>query len=222
MVALGAMYQRDLTVSETQTERQSATRPSGGVAEQLLGPNWSASNAAVQRFASALGERLPSAPPVLQRRPAGHEAELRMGAVALQRAVAERRMIARDQDPGPPSAPDWWGLVCGRKEGKWYCTVNTPSGEAEVDLSSLTPEQRAVVTDPDRKNCPPQRWNWFWKNCCKPDEVFDLSQRHCTPVKKEKPVPAPPPVPDEPWDIPPAPPKQPGDYPLPDEGQAYA
>jgi hypothetical protein len=216
------MYQRDLTVSETQTERQPVARSSGGVAEQLLGPNWSASNAAVQRFASALGERLPSGPPVVQPRPARHEADLRMGAVALQRAVAERRMIARDQEPGAPGAPDWWGLVCGLKDGKWSCTGKTPKGDVDVDLDTLTPEQRRVVTDPDRKNCPPQRWNWFWKNCCKPDEVFDLSQRHCVPVKKERPAPTPPPVPDEPWDIPAAPPKQPGDYPLPDEGQAYA
>jgi hypothetical protein len=216
------MHQRDLTRPEAQTERQPAVRPGGGVAERLLGPNWSASNAAVQRVATALGERLPSGPPVLQPTGARHEHELRTGSLALQRAVAERRMIARDQNPGAPEAPEWWGLVCGKKDGKWSCTGKTPNGDVEIDASTLPEDQRRVVMDPDRKNCPPQRWNWFWKNCCKPDEVFDLSQRHCRPVKKEKPAPPPPPVPDEPWDIPPAPERHPGDYPLPDEGQAYA
>lgn len=227
------MYQRDHDRSSGPSRTRSHTRQDGGgAAQRLLGPHSSAGNAAIQRMAPALGLRLAAAPRALQRCGAGgctcggscggheeeFEEELRVGCAALQRAVADRRMIARDQDPGPPEAPDWWGIVCGTKDGKPYCTFRTPKGEVEVDLATLTPEQRAVVMDPERKNCPPQRWNWFWKNCCKPDEYFDLSQRHCAPVKREKPAP----VQEEPWVIPPAPEKHPGDYPLPDEGQAYA
>jgi hypothetical protein len=179
----------------------------------------SAGNAAVQRMAPTLRHLVSPTPRALHRRPVRNEDDrLRAGSAALQRAVADRRMIARDQDPGPPQSPDWWGIVCGVKEGKPYCTVNTPKGELEVELEKLTPEQRAIVKDPARGNCPPQRWNWFWKTCCKPGEHFEIAQRHCAPDKKERPAP----VQEEPWDIPPAPEQHPGDYPLPDEGQAYA
>ena len=67
-----------------------------------------------------------------------NEDELRMGAQALQRAVADRRMVARDgQDPGPPRRPTcraWAAGSTARASGR------APARPAR-DRSSSTPSR---------------------------------------------------------------------------------
>jgi hypothetical protein len=161
------------------------------------------SNAGLQRLARGT-------PPARPRRVPGVDADTAPAAAALQRAVAARRVLARDpdQDPGPPELPDPKGLTCGIKDGKPFCTVATGKGDPlELDPSALSPD----APDPKRpKNCPPERWNWFWESCCAPGKHFDPATKSCRENAKE-----------QPFDIPPAPPQDWGDFPLPDDGQAY-
>jgi hypothetical protein len=161
----------------------------------------------------------------LAHRHAGADERVRTGAAALQRAVATRRMIAReDEPPGPPDMPDVYGLVCGRKDGKWSCTLQTPKGEVEVDPDTFSPQDRQAAIDPKRpKNCPPERWNWFWANCCAPGKHFNLDKRACVPNAQEQPMGPPAPPPEPPMERPPpAPPPEKGDFPLPAGDPVYA
>jgi hypothetical protein len=138
---------------------------------------------------------------------------LRTGFAAVQRAVTARRMVSRDQDPGPPDMPDVWGLQCGIKDGKPTCTMNTPKGDVDVDPDTLSPDDKKAAFDPRRpKDCQPERWNWFWQSCCATGKRFDAKKKSCVPVPREKEFDFGPP--------PPAPEK--GDFPLPDPNQAVA
>jgi hypothetical protein len=163
---------------------------------------------AIQRIAAELAQRH-----------AGVDERVRSGTAALQRAVATRRMVAREGDPpGPPDMPDVYGLVCGRKEGKWSCTLQTPKGEVELDPDTFSAQDRQAALDPKRpKNCPPERWNWFWATCCQPGKHFSLDKRACVFNAQEQPMGPPAPPPPEP----PAPPEK-GDYPLPADDPVYA
>jgi hypothetical protein len=150
-----------------------------------------AATAAPEPVAASVARATPAAPTGLPRafpRLRGNEADpaLRSGFAALQRAVSER-MIARDQDPGPPDPPDVWGLQCGIKDGKFTCTANTPKGDVDVDRDTFSPDDKKSAADPDRpKNCEPERWNWVWKTCCAPGKQFDARQRSCVAVAKPK------------------------------------
>lgn len=152
-------------------------------------------------------------------------AALQAGLVALQRAVATRRTLARDQDPGPPQLPDMMGLSCGFKGGKPTCSVDLGKGDTlDVDPSSFSPEERHAAFDAKRpKSCPPARWNWIWESCCAPGKRFDFGRKGCVaePPKQEQP-PAPPQPPLLPLELPPAPPEEKGDFPLPAPDPAYA
>ena len=140
----------------------------------------------------------------------------RLAAAALQRAVADRRMIARDQDPGPPEAPEMKGGSCGFKsDGTWSCTGETGKGPLELDPESLPSTAPPTLPGRPPMSCPTERWNWFSNKCCPEGQFFDQAQRSCASPSKEQPI--------KPFELPPAPkPPQKGDFPLPDESQAYA
>ncbi len=163
------------------------------------------------------------------------EDELRMGAQALQRAVADRRMVARDgQDPGPPQAPDMQGLGCGfNSKGEWTCSAETGKGALELDPKSIPSTAPPTLPNRPPASCPTDRWNWFSSKCCPEGQYFDQSQRKCASTNKEAPVPIRPfdlgptlPLPPSspaPFVVPPAPEPPPkGDFPLPGGDQMYA
>lgn len=193
----------------------------------------SAGTAAVQRMAPTLQHLLSPTPRALHHRPARDEDDrLRAGSAALQRAVADRRMIARDQDPGPPEASEMKGVTCGTKsDGTPYCTVETGKGPLEVDPKSVPSPTSSPPKGRPPASCPTERWNWFSNKCCPEGQFFDQAKRSCASPSKEQPIkpfelPSSPPLPPsspEPFVVPPAPdPPQKGDFPLPDESRAYA
>ena len=157
-----------------------------------------------------------------------------MGAQALQRAVADRRMIARDgQDPGPPQAPDMQGLGCGfNSKGEWTCTGETGKGPLEFDPKSLPSTAPPTLPGRPPASCPTDRWNWFSNKCCPEGQFFDQSKRSCATPGKETPVPIMPSLPPSaplppsspaPFVVPPAPEPPPkGDFPLPSGDEMYA
>ncbi len=135
----------------------------------------------------------------------------------LQRAVLARAatspVLARDQDPGPPQAPDYQGFSWGWRGSHpfdkpfWNIYPGKEGGEgAEVDPDSDA--WKPKPKPPPGKGCPPERWNSFWEYCCVPGKVFDGNQS-CVST-------------DEPFEAPPAPEEDWGDFPLPDEYDAYA
>jgi hypothetical protein len=211
--------------------RQPGAQPvASAVARRLLNLQWTSSNAAAQRMAPEIARRLSPAVRTPHRCAGGctcggscsqledeTDETLRAGVAVLQRAVAARRTIARDadQDPGPPELPDVKGFTCGIKDGKPFCTVSVGKGDAlEIDPDSLSPDDRKAAFDPKRpKNCPPERWNWFWQSCCASGKHFDPAGKVCRPDATKK---------EQPFDIPPAPPVEKGDFPLPSDGQVYA
>jgi len=73
----------------------------------------------------------------------------RLAAAALQRAVADRRMIARDQDPGPPEASEMRGLTFD--QSRRSCA--SPSKEQPIKpfelSSSPEPPQKGDFPLPD-------------------------------------------------------------------------
>jgi hypothetical protein len=141
-------------------------------------------SATVSRATTSAPAGVPRAFPRLR----GNEADpaLRSGLAALQRAVSER-MVARDQDPGPPDMPDVWGLQCGVKDGKPTCTMNTPKGDVDVDPDTFSPDDKKAAFDPRRpKDCKPERWNWYWQLCCPPGKRFNAQKKQCVVVPKEK------------------------------------
>ena len=163
------------------------------------------------------------------------EDELRMGAQALQRAVAERRMVARDgQDPGPPQAPDMQGLGCGfNSKGEWTCTGETGKGPLEFDPKTLPSTKPPTLPGRVPASCPTERWNWATSTCCPEGQFFNETARKCATPGKEQPVPIKPfdvtpsgPLPPSspaPFVVPPAPEPPPkGDFPLPSGAEMYA
>jgi hypothetical protein len=162
--------------------------------------------------------------------------ELRMGEAALQRAVATRRMVAReDQAPGPPEASEMKGMSCGFNEkGEWKCTAETGKGGLEVDPKSVPSTKPPTLPNRPPASCPTDRWDWFNTKCCPEGHHFDQSQRKCASNNKEAPMPIKPfelpspsiPLPPSspaPFTVPPAPEPPPkGDFPLPSGDQMYA
>ena len=119
------------------------------------------------------------------------EDELRMGAQALQRAVADRRMIAREQDPGPPQAPDMQGLGCGFNSKASLLHRRTPA-RARSRSTPRRCRRRSrprVAKDPAPGTARPSAGTGFAKNCCRRGEFFNESARKCATSGKEQPVP---------------------------------